>query len=149
MSNGNWIAVTTASLLSFSLNSLCMGLLPDTQNCGLRMRRECWERFPHHRVLAIPTRITARASRMCRDACRDRLLAVSFEVGAGENVPGIPGACSTRNFAYLERGPLCDCPCSSTAVAGWHESNEAWLVKVTIIGSSMYKCWCKFFCGYG
>ena len=23
-----------------------MGLLPDTQNCGLRMRRECWERFP-------------------------------------------------------------------------------------------------------
>ena len=24
-----------------------MGLLPDTQNCGLRMRRECRERFPH------------------------------------------------------------------------------------------------------
>ena len=23
-----------------------MGLLPDTQNCGLRMRRECRERFP-------------------------------------------------------------------------------------------------------
>ena len=26
-----------------------MGLLPDTQNCGLRMRRECRERFPLHR----------------------------------------------------------------------------------------------------
>ena len=26
----------------------CMGLLPDTQNCGLRMRRECRERFPLH-----------------------------------------------------------------------------------------------------
>ena len=26
-----------------------MGLLPDTQNCGLRMRRECRERFPRHR----------------------------------------------------------------------------------------------------
>ena len=42
-----------------------------------------------------------------RDACRDRYLAVSFEVGGGENVPGIPGACATCNFAYLVRGP-CD-----------------------------------------
>ena len=25
--------------------------------------------------------------------------------GGGENVPGIPGACATRNFAYLVRGP--------------------------------------------
>ena len=29
----------------------------------------------------------------------------SFEVGGGENVPGIPGACATRNFTYLVRGP--------------------------------------------
>ena len=27
-----------------------MSLLPDTQNRGLRMRRECRERFPHHRL---------------------------------------------------------------------------------------------------
>ena len=26
----------------------CMGLLPDTQYCGWRMRRECRERFPRH-----------------------------------------------------------------------------------------------------
>ena len=26
-----------------------MGLLPDTENCGLRMRRECRERFPRYR----------------------------------------------------------------------------------------------------
>ena len=26
-----------------------MGLLPDMQNCGLRMRRECRERFPRKR----------------------------------------------------------------------------------------------------
>ena len=26
--------------------------------------------------------------------------------GGGENVPGIPGACATRNFPYLTRGPL-------------------------------------------
>ena len=31
--------------------------------------------------LAIPTCITARESRTCRDECRDRQLAVSFEVG--------------------------------------------------------------------
>ena len=49
-----------------------MGLLPDTPNCGLRMRRECRERFPRHHGLAIPTCITARALRTCRDACRDR-----------------------------------------------------------------------------
>ena len=70
------------------------------------MCRECRERFPHHRGLAIPTYITARASRTCRDACRDRYLTVSFEVGCWENVLGIPGACTTRNFMYLVRGPL-------------------------------------------
>ena len=55
-----------------------IGLLPDKQNCGLRMRRECQERFPHHRGLAIPTCITAREWRTCRDACRDRLLISGF-----------------------------------------------------------------------
>ena len=25
--------------------------------------------------------------------------------GGGENVPGIPGACETRNITYLARGP--------------------------------------------
>ena len=49
-----------------------MGLLPDTQNGILRMRRECRERFPRHRGLAIPTCITARAWRTCRGSCRDR-----------------------------------------------------------------------------
>ena len=39
---------------------------------GLRMRRECWERFPRHRRLAIPTCITACVWRMYRDACRNR-----------------------------------------------------------------------------
>ena len=47
----------------------------------------------------------ARASRTCRGACQDRYLADSFEVGGGENGPGIPGACATRNFTYLVRGP--------------------------------------------
>ena len=41
-------------------------------NYGLRMHRECRERFPHHRGLAIPTGITARAWRTCHDPYRDR-----------------------------------------------------------------------------
>ena len=79
-----------------------MGLLPDTQHCGLRMRRECRGRFPCHCGLALPICITARARRTCRDACQDRWQVVSFEVVGGDNVPG---ACATRNLMYLVRGP--------------------------------------------
>ena len=32
------------------------------------------------------------------------LISVSFDVGGGENVPGIPGTCATRNLTYLVRG---------------------------------------------
>ena len=69
------------------------------------MRRECQEHFPYHLGLAIPTSIAARAWRTCRDACRDRKLAVSFEISGGRNVPGLPGGCETRNVTYLARGP--------------------------------------------
>ena len=55
-----------------SIYDHAMGLSPDTQNCGLCMLQERQERFPCQQVLAIPTRITARAWRICRDACLDR-----------------------------------------------------------------------------
>ena len=86
--------------------SFSMGLLPETQKCGLRMRRECRKLFPRHPGLAIPTCTTACASSTCRGVCRDRQLAVSFEVSGGESVPGIPGAWATRKYVYLVRGPL-------------------------------------------
>ena len=74
--------------------------------CGRRMRWECWEHFPSHRGLATPTCIRAHAWRTCRHACWVPQLALSFQVGGRENVPGIPGACATRNFSYLVRlGP--------------------------------------------
>ena len=82
-----------------------MGLLPDTYICGLRMRRGCRERFLRHRGLAIPTFITARARCSCRDVCRDRWLEVCFEIGGGEIVSGIPGACTNPDFTYLVGGP--------------------------------------------
>ena len=72
---------------------------------GCACARNAGNVFPAHRGLAIATCITARAWRTCRDACRDRQLAVSFEVSGGGNVPGIPGAFTTRNFTYLVRGP--------------------------------------------
>ena len=87
-------------------HSLIMGPLPQTQNCRLCKSREWREHLPRHHVLMIPTCITARAWHTCRDACRDRQLTVSLEVGCGENVPGIPDACATRNFTYLARGPF-------------------------------------------
>ena len=33
-------------------------------------------------------------------------MTVSLISGGGENVPGIPGACTTRTFTYLARGPF-------------------------------------------
>ena len=83
-----------------------MGLLPDTLNCGLRMRRECRERFPRHRLQRKPlvtdpgmhhgTCVTHVPWCMPRSlTCVDR-----------KNVPGIPDACAIGNFTYLARGPL-------------------------------------------
>ena len=36
-----------------------------------------------------------------------RCMLGSLTRGGGENVPGIPCACATRNFTYLVRGPWC------------------------------------------
>ena len=52
------------------------------------------------RGLAIPTCITARASRMRRDSCRDRYLTVSFEVVGGGG------------------GGVCVCVCVCVCVGG-------------------------------
>ena len=52
--------------------AMTMGLFLDTLYCGLRMRRECRERFPCCRGLVIPACITARVWHTCCDACQDR-----------------------------------------------------------------------------
>ena len=65
-----------------------MGLLPDTQNCGMRMRLHhgtCVTRVPW----CMPGSLTS-------DFLWSRWQ---------ENVPGIPGSCATRNITYLVRGP--------------------------------------------
>ena len=82
-----------------------MGLLPDAQNCGLRMRRECRKRFPRHRLQRKPL---VSDPDMHHGTCATHVLwciSGSLTRGGEENVPGIPGAYATRNFMYLVRGP--------------------------------------------
>ena len=82
-----------------------MGLLPDAQNCGLRMRRECRERFSRHQHLRKP--LVSDPS-MHHGTCVTHApwcMSGSLTRGGGKNVPDIPGACATRNFTYLVRGP--------------------------------------------
>ena len=77
-----------------------MGLLPDTYDFGLRMRRECRKRFPRHRLVSDPG--------IHHGTCVTHVpwcISWSLTRVGGENVPGIPGACATRNFTYLARGP--------------------------------------------
>ena len=74
-------------------------------NCELRMRRECRERFPHHQLQRKPL---VSDPFMHHDTCDTRVpwcMKGSLTRGVGENVPGIPGVCTTRNFTYLVRGP--------------------------------------------
>ena len=81
-----------------------MSLLPDTWNCGLRMRRECWERFPRHWLQRQPP---VSYPGMHHGTCVTHVpwcMSGSVTRHGGENVPGIPGACATLNFTYLARG---------------------------------------------
>ena len=83
-----------------------MGLLPNTENFCLRMRRECWESFPRHRLQRKPL---VSDTGMHYGTCVTHVpwcMSGSLTCDGGENVPGIPGACATCNFAYLVRCPL-------------------------------------------
>ena len=83
-----------------------IGLLPDTQNCGLRKHRECRERFPHHRLQRKPL---FSDPGMHHGTCVTHVpwcMSGSLTDGGGENAPDIPSACTTHNLTYLARGPL-------------------------------------------
>ena len=75
-----------------------MGLLSIAKKYRLLMRQECRKRFPRHRLQRKPL---VSDPGIHHGTC----FAGSRIRGGGENVPGIPGACATRNFAYLVRGP--------------------------------------------
>ena len=69
------------------------------------MRQECREHFPHHR---LQRKLSVSGPDMHHGSCVTHVpwcMSGSLNCGGGENVPGIPGACATRNFTYLTRGP--------------------------------------------
>ena len=76
-----------------------MGLLPDTKIAGCACAGNAGNVFPSHWLqLAIPTCITARAWRTCRDACQDRLPAV-----AGKTFPAFPAHVHTQFYVSGKR----------------------------------------------
>ena len=69
------------------------------------MRRECREPFPRHRLQRKPL---VSDPGMHHGTCITHVpwcMSGSLTHGGGENVPGIPGACTTLRFTYLTRGP--------------------------------------------
>ena len=87
------------------VSAATMGFLPDTSNRELRMRRICRERFSRHRLQMKPV---VSDPGMHHGTCVTHVpwcMSESLTRGGGENVPGIPGACATRNFTNPARGP--------------------------------------------
>ena len=72
------------------------------------MRREYRERFPHHRLQRKPL-VSDPGMHHC--TCVTHVpwcMSGSLTRSGEENVPGIPGACATRDFSCLVRGPCND-----------------------------------------
>ena len=82
-----------------------MGLLPDTQNCWCACAGNAGNVFPV--TAGARSRHASRHVRHARAVMHVGIANLRFPLksAAGENVPGIPGACATRNFTYLVRGP--------------------------------------------
>ena len=82
-----------------------MGLLPDTQNCGCACAGNAGNVFPV--TAGERSRHASRHVRHARAVMHAGIANQRFHLksAAGENVPGIPGACATGNFTYLVRGP--------------------------------------------
>ena len=70
------------------------------------MHPECRERFSRHRLKRKPL---VSDPGMHHGTCVTHVpwcMSGSLTSCGGENVPGITGACATRNFTYLTRGPF-------------------------------------------
>ena len=82
-----------------------MGLLPDTQICGCACAGNAGNVFPV--TAGKRSRHASRYVRHARAVMHAGIANQRFPLksAAGENVPGIPGACATCNFMYLVRGP--------------------------------------------
>ena len=70
------------------------------------MRRECRERFPRHRLQRKPLVSDPDLHHGTCVTHVPQCMSGLLTRGGAENVSGIPGACATRNFTYLVRGPF-------------------------------------------
>ena len=124
---------------------IVMGLLADTQNCRLRMSRECRERF--HRHWLKKTLVSHPGMR--HGTCVVHVpwyMSGSLSRSARENVPGIPGACVNRNFTYLVRGP-CQVQCITYIIQvqisdTWHRN---WKSREIYIWIKIHLCLGPFY----
>ena len=106
-----------------------MVLLTDTQNCGMRMHRECRERFPPNRHQGKPL---VSDPGMHHGTClvhEPWCMSGSLTRGGRENIPGIPSACATCNFAYLLKDPFIVCHELGIQLPLHHrQSNHDWTI---------------------
>ena len=99
-------------VLLYLVTICAMGLLPNTSNCGCACTGNAGNVFP-----ATMGKQSRHASRHVRDARAVMHAGIAnsrypLNSAAEENfpgIPGIPGACTTRNFTYLVRGPYSLC----------------------------------------
>ena len=104
------------------------------------MHRECRERFYRHRLQRKPL---VRDHGLHHGTCVMHVpwcMSGSLIRGGGENVPGIPGACATRNLTYLSRGPWhvnekvqpgLVIHCTVNYIDDWPCDNDTWLCITT------------------
>ena len=74
-----------------------------------------------------------------------RCLSGSLTRGGGENVPGIPGACATRNFTYLVRGPWIEGSYNASAV--WSKAfinSRRWQAVAGLCDLWSSRCWRRY-----
>ena len=105
-------SLSTCTVISYKRHCIILvrniatnGALTRYENCGLRMRRECRDRFPRHWPKRNPQ---VSDPGMYHGTCvmhMSSCMSGSLTRCGWENVPGIAGACATRNFVHLVRGP--------------------------------------------
>ena len=101
------IICPNADLLSVAqtdANVNVMDLLPDTQYFRLRMRRECWERFPPPQQVSDPEMHHGTCVPHVPRCMPGSLTSGSFEVGGGKKRFRHSRRMRNRNFTYVVRG---------------------------------------------
>ena len=91
------------------VSSLGMSLLPDIWNCGLRMPRECRERFPRHRLQGKP--LVSDPGMYYVTACVTRVplcMSGSLTRGGGKTFPSFPAHAQPAILLIWEEAHVCN-----------------------------------------